>query len=41
MFKIFLPCASPGTFWLQLPADVKWHFIGHLQSNKAKPLVRT
>ncbi|CEG45939.1 Proline synthetase co-transcribed protein [Plasmopara halstedii] len=23
-----------------LPGDVKWHFIGHVQSNKAKPLVR-
>jgi len=23
----------------QLPADVKWHFIGHLQSNKVKKLV--
>lgn len=24
----------------QLPADVKWHYIGHVQSNKAKALVR-
>ncbi|HWJ93013.1 MAG TPA: YggS family pyridoxal phosphate-dependent enzyme [Flavisolibacter sp.] len=23
----------------QLPADIRWHFIGHLQSNKAKLLV--
>jgi len=23
----------------QLPEDIKWHFIGHLQSNKAKALV--
>lgn len=23
----------------ELPKDIKWHFIGHLQSNKAKPLV--
>ena len=23
----------------QMPADVRWHFIGHLQSNKAKDLV--
>ncbi|KAG0558544.1 hypothetical protein M758_10G033600 [Ceratodon purpureus] len=23
----------------QMPEDVKWHFIGHLQSNKAKALV--
>jgi len=23
---------------LQLPADIRWHFIGHLQSNKAKSL---
>ncbi|KAL3669781.1 hypothetical protein V7S43_005160 [Phytophthora oleae] len=23
-----------------MPADVKWHYIGHVQSNKAKPLVR-
>ncbi|KAL6613806.1 hypothetical protein ACP70R_036076 [Stipagrostis hirtigluma subsp. patula] len=22
----------------QLPGDVRWHFIGHLQSNKVKPL---
>ncbi len=24
----------------QLPVDVDWHFVGHLQSNKAKPAVR-
>ena len=23
----------------QLPADIRWHFIGHLQSNKAKALL--
>ncbi|XP_058095161.1 uncharacterized protein LOC131240742 [Magnolia sinica] len=23
----------------QLPADIEWHFIGHLQSNKAKSLI--
>ncbi len=23
----------------QMPADVKWHFIGHLQRNKVKPLI--
>jgi uncharacterized pyridoxal phosphate-containing UPF0001 family protein len=23
----------------QLPADIQWHFVGHLQSNKAKALV--
>jgi len=23
----------------QLPQDIKWHFIGHLQSNKAKAIV--
>jgi len=23
----------------QMPEDIKWHFIGHLQSNKAKALV--
>jgi hypothetical protein len=23
----------------QLPGDVQWHFIGHVQSNKAKKLV--
>ncbi|KAI9907756.1 hypothetical protein PsorP6_016383 [Peronosclerospora sorghi] len=23
-----------------LPADIKWHYIGHVQSNKAKVLVR-
>ena len=25
----------------QLPADIHWHFIGHIQSNKAKVLART
>eukprot|EP00667_Euglena_gracilis_P012121 EG_transcript_12425 len=25
---------------VELPSDVQWHFIGHLQSRKAKPLVR-
>ena len=24
----------------QLPEDVCWHFIGHLQSNKCKPLLK-
>lgn len=28
--------ASP---MLQLPEDIRWHFIGHLQSNKVKPLL--
>ena len=23
----------------QMPADVEWHFIGHLQTNKVKPLI--
>jgi PLP dependent protein len=23
-----------------LPSDIQWHFIGHLQSNKAKKLVK-
>lgn len=23
----------------QLPADIEWHFIGHLQSNKVKSLL--
>ncbi len=23
----------------RMPADVKWHFIGHLQTNKVKPLI--
>ncbi|RVW79875.1 Pyridoxal phosphate homeostasis protein [Vitis vinifera] len=23
----------------QLPEDIEWHFIGHLQSNKVKPLL--
>lgn len=22
-----------------LPSDIQWHFIGHLQSNKVKPLL--
>ncbi len=25
----------------ELPPDVRWHFIGHLQSNKVKVLVGT
>ena len=25
---------------MQLPQDIKWHFIGHLQSNKAKILLK-
>ena len=25
----------------QLPSDIEWHFIGHLQSNKAKVLVQS
>lgn len=24
----------------QLPVDLEWHFVGHLQSNKVKPAVR-
>ena len=24
----------------ELPVDLEWHFVGHLQSNKAKPAVR-
>ena len=24
----------------QLPADIRWHFIGHLQTNKVRPLLR-
>lgn len=27
------------TFDLQLPEDIEWHFIGNLQSNKAKALL--
>ena len=23
-----------------MPADVNWRFIGHLQSNKVRPLIR-
>ncbi|KAG2291271.1 hypothetical protein Bca52824_037940 [Brassica carinata] len=23
----------------ELPEDIKWHFIGNLQSNKVKPLL--
>lgn len=23
----------------QLPADISWHFIGHLQTNKVKKLI--
>ncbi|RWW08682.1 hypothetical protein BHE74_00032279 [Ensete ventricosum] len=26
-------------FLLQLPLDIEWHFIGHLQSNKVKSLL--
>lgn len=25
----------------QLPADIEWHFIGHLQTNKVRQLLRT
>jgi len=25
----------------ELPSDIKWHFIGHLQSNKARQLLKT
>ena len=25
--------------FLQLPEDIKWHFIGHLQTNKVKSLL--
>ena len=24
----------------ELPSDIKWHFIGHLQSNKVRKVVR-
>ncbi|MEI6276294.1 MAG: YggS family pyridoxal phosphate-dependent enzyme [Prolixibacteraceae bacterium] len=27
------------TKWQELPKDIEWHFIGHLQSNKVKQLV--
>lgn len=29
------------TLLLQLPADIEWHFIGHLQTNKVKLLLGT
>lgn len=25
-------------YYVQLPSDIKWHFIGHIQSNKCKQL---
>ncbi len=25
--------------WQTLPKDIEWHFIGHLQSNKIKPII--
>ena len=25
----------------KMPGDVQWHFIGHLQSNKCKPLLHS
>lgn len=28
-----------ATKWKELPHDIEWHFIGHLQSNKVKQLV--
>ena len=28
------------TLGLQLPSDIRWHFIGHLQSNKARDIVK-
>ena len=27
------------TKWQLLPKDIEWHFIGHLQSNKVKPII--
>jgi uncharacterized pyridoxal phosphate-containing UPF0001 family protein len=24
-----------------LPGDIRWHFIGHLQSNKVKPIIES
>ena len=24
----------------KLPSDIRWHFVGHIQSNKAKALVQ-
>ena len=30
---------SRFTLIVQLPEDIEWHFVGHLQSNKAKTLL--
>lgn len=30
---------SHNLFPMQLPLDINWHFIGHLQSNKVKSLL--
>lgn len=30
-----------GVFFEQLPVDIEWHFVGHLQSNKVKSLLGT
>lgn len=30
---------SHNFFPMQLPLDINWHFIGHLQSNKVKSLL--
>jgi len=46
--NIFI-CNERNLFWSQeilekvpqLPEDISWHFIGHLQSNKAKSLIGT
>ncbi|PWA41188.1 hypothetical protein CTI12_AA552040 [Artemisia annua] len=31
---------KPRVLNLHLPEDIGWHFIGNLQSNKVKPLLR-
>ena len=27
------------TKWQLLPKEIEWHFIGHLQSNKVRPII--
>lgn len=40
LFVVFLQFLNPLRLF-KLPSGIRWHFIGHLQSNKAKPLAGT
>jgi len=36
---VLTPRLLHGTTFQQLPREVRWHFVGHLQSNKCKQLL--